>query len=34
VIRGHNEPAVIAICGVGPVNLALVDPSKPLVRPV
>jgi hypothetical protein len=34
VIRGRNEPAVIAICGVGPVNYALVGPSKPLVRPV
>lgn len=34
VIRGHNEPAVIAICGVGPVNQKLLDPDKPLVRPV
>jgi hypothetical protein len=34
VIRGHNVPAIIAICSVGLVNLALVDPSKPLVRPV
>ncbi len=34
VIRGHSEPAVIAICGIGPVNLRLVDPSKPLVRAV
>jgi len=34
VIRGRNEPAIIAICGVGPVNYALVDPSKPGVRPV
>ncbi len=34
VIRSHDEPAVIAICGVGPVNHALVDPSKPGVRPV
>lgn len=34
VIRGHKEPAVIAICGMGPVNFALVDPSKPRVRQV
>jgi hypothetical protein len=34
VIRGHPEPAVIAICGMGPVNYALVDPSKPGVRQV
>jgi hypothetical protein len=29
VIRGQNEPAVIAICGIGPVNFELADPSKP-----
>jgi hypothetical protein len=29
VIPSHPEPAVIAICGIGPVNYALVDPSKP-----
>jgi hypothetical protein len=34
VIRGHNEPAIIAICGIGPVNYALTDPSQPAVRPV
>jgi hypothetical protein len=34
VIRGHSEPAVIAICGIGPVNLKLVDPTQSLVRPV
>jgi hypothetical protein len=34
VIRGHHEPAVIAICGMGPVNYVLVDPSKPGVRRV
>jgi hypothetical protein len=34
VVRGHGEPAVIAICGVGPVNFALVDPSQPGVRRV
>jgi hypothetical protein len=34
VIRGHPEPAIIAICGIGPVNLAVIDPSKPLVRRV
>ncbi len=27
VIRSQNEPAVIAICGTGPVNFALTDPS-------
>jgi hypothetical protein len=32
VIRGGSEPAVIAICGIGPVNLKLVDPSMPLIR--
>jgi hypothetical protein len=34
VIRGHNEPAVIAICGIGPVNFKLSDPSKPAWREV
>jgi hypothetical protein len=34
VIRGHHEPAIIAICGMGPVNFALCDPSKPGVRRV
>ena len=34
VIRSHNEPAIIAICGVGPVNFALVDPAQPAVRRV
>jgi hypothetical protein len=34
VIRGHPEPAVIAICGMGPVNYKSVDPSKPGVREV
>jgi len=28
VIRSQNEPAVIAICGIGPVNFALADPSN------
>lgn len=32
VIRGHNEPAIIAICGIGPVNFELTDPSKPRWR--
>jgi len=32
VVRGHDEPAIIAICGVGPVNFALIDPSQPGVR--
>jgi hypothetical protein len=34
VIRSHNEPAIIAICGVGPVNYKLSDPSKPGWREV
>jgi hypothetical protein len=34
VIRGHPEPAIIAICGIGPVNYALSDPSQPGVRRV
>jgi hypothetical protein len=34
VIRGHPEPAIIAICGIGPVNFALNDPSQPAVRRV
>jgi hypothetical protein len=34
VVRGHSEPAIIAICGMGPVNFALVDPSQPGVRRV
>ena len=34
VIRDHHEPAVIAICGMGPVNYKLVDPSQPGFRRV
>jgi hypothetical protein len=34
VIRGYKEPATIAICGIAPINLKLMDPSKPLVRAV
>ena len=34
VVRGHPEPAIIAICGMGPVNYALVDPTQPGVRRV
>ena len=34
VIRGHNEPAIIAICGMGPVGYALSDPSQPGWRAV
>jgi hypothetical protein len=34
VIRGHPEPVIIAICGMGPVNFVLDDPSKPPVRRV
>ena len=34
VIRGHTEPAVIAICGIAPINLELQDPALPLTRAV
>ena len=34
VIRNRDEPAIIAICGIGPVNYKLVDPSKPGWRAV
>jgi hypothetical protein len=34
VIRGHPDPATIAICGIGPVNFSLSDPSQPGVRRV
>ena len=34
VIRNQAEPAIIAICGMGPVGYKLVDPSKPGWRPV
>lgn len=34
VIAGHPEPAIIAICGMGPVNYKLIDPSKPRWRRV
>ena len=34
VIRAHDEPVIIAICGMGPVNYKLVDPSQPGWRKV
>jgi hypothetical protein len=34
VIRAHPEPAIIAICGIGPVNYKLTDPTKPGWRAV
>jgi hypothetical protein len=34
VIRGHHEPVVIAICGMGPVNYTSTDPSQPRWRAV
>ncbi|MGA8654074.1 MAG: cupin domain-containing protein [Xanthobacteraceae bacterium] len=34
VRKGGNEPAVIGIIGVAPIELKLVDPSKPPVREV
>ena len=32
VIKGHPEPATIAICGIGPINYRAVDPALPGVR--
>lgn len=34
VVRGHPERVIIAICGMGPVNFALSDPTQPGVRRV
>jgi hypothetical protein len=34
VVRGHPDPAIIAICGMGPVSFALSDPTQPGVRRV
>jgi hypothetical protein len=34
VPRGKPEPVVIAICGIGPVDIKLADPAKSLVRSV
>jgi hypothetical protein len=34
VRHGEAEPVVIAICGIGPVDIKLADPDKPLVRAV
>jgi hypothetical protein len=34
VIRGHSQPAVIAIYGMAPVNFQLTEPDKPAVRQV
>jgi len=34
VSRGHPVPAVIAICGIGPVNYTLIDTSQPSTRRV
>jgi hypothetical protein len=34
VIRSHPEPAIIAICGMAPVNYKLVDASKPVWRAI
>jgi hypothetical protein len=31
VIKDHHEPVVIAICGLGPVNLKILEPYKSLV---
>jgi hypothetical protein len=34
VVPGQSDPAVIAIFGIGPVGLQLVDPTKPSFRQV
>jgi hypothetical protein len=34
VPRGEAEPATIAICGIGPVDIRLAEPDKPLARSV
>jgi hypothetical protein len=34
VPRGEAEPVTIAICGIGPVDIRLAEPDKPLVRAV
>jgi hypothetical protein len=34
VRRGEPEPVVIAICGIGPVDIKLAEPDKALVRAV
>ena len=31
VVKDHHEPVVIAICGIGPVNLKIIEPYKSLV---
>jgi hypothetical protein len=34
VPRGESEPVTIAICGIGPVDIRLAEPDKPLARAV
>jgi len=34
VPHGESEPVTIAICGVGPVDIRLAEPGKPLARAV
>lgn len=34
VPRGEAQPVTIAICGIGPVDIRLAEPDKPLVRAV
>jgi hypothetical protein len=34
VPRGEAEPVTIAICGIGPVDIRLAEPDKPLARAV
>jgi hypothetical protein len=32
VIVGAKEPAVVAICGLAPIDMRLVDPSQPILK--
>lgn len=34
VPKGEAEPVTIAICGIGPVDIRLAEPARPLVRAV
>ena len=34
VIAGAKEPAVVAICGLAPIDMRLVDPSQPILRKI
>jgi hypothetical protein len=34
VLAGAKEPAVVAICGLAPIDMRLVDPSLPILRKI